>query len=258
MVLTTTRGDPDRPPLPEADAQAALPTGEAKRALVRDMFDTIAPRYDLVNRLMTFGLDVGWRRRTLASLRLVPGSRVGDVGCGTGDLARELAAAGHVAVGLDLSFGMLRCARGGRATLLNADAARLPLRTGSLDGVVSGFALRNFSDLDAALSELGRVLRPGGRLALLEVAEPVNPALRLGHHLWFTQGVPRLGGALSDRAAYAYLPKSVAYLPDYARLAAMLLDRGFEDVGRERFAGGVAQCVSATLATDAADRGAAR
>ncbi len=128
------------------------------------MFDSIAPRYDLVNCLMTFGLDAPWRRRTIALLHLRPGSVVLDVGCGTGDLARSLRRSGQRAVGIDLSLGMLAAARTGGAPLAQADAVALPFRSASVDAVVSGFAVRNFADLPAVVHELGRVLRPGGRL----------------------------------------------------------------------------------------------
>ncbi len=228
------------------DPFAPLPEGSEKQALVRSMFDAIAPRYDLVNRVMTFGLDAWWRRRTIALLGLGRGTTVADLGCGTGDLARELRRSGRRAIGLDLSFGMLSFARADGVPLVNADAAHLPLRSAAVDGVVSGFAVRNFADLPAVIVELGRVIRPGGRLALLEVARPRGKILRVGHHLWFTHVVPRLGALLSDADAYRYLPRSVAYLPDYPRFAAMLLEAGFTDVRRTLLTGGVAQCLTAT------------
>ena len=237
---------------------AGLPSGPGKRAYVREMFDAIAPRYDLVNRLMTFGLDGWWRRRTIQALELAPGCLVADLGCGTGDLVRELRRGGRRAIGLDLSFGMLSCARAGGAPLANADAAAIPLRAGSVDGVVSGFALRNFADLPAALAEFARVTRPGGRVALLEVDRPRSRLVRAGHHVWFTFVVPRLGAALSDGAAYRYLPKSVAYLPSAPQLAALLLDAGYTGVRHQRLTGGVAQCVTATRSSTSGSDGPRR
>ncbi|MGH9164198.1 MAG: class I SAM-dependent methyltransferase, partial [Acidimicrobiales bacterium] len=161
-----------------------LPQGEAKVAAVRSMFDAIAPRYDRVNRLLTFGMDVGWRRRTVRALALAPGSTVVDLAAGTGDLCRELVAAGQRVVGVDMALGMLTHART-TAPMVQADVLALPLAEGSVDGATCGFALRNFVDLGAFFAESALVLRPGGRLALLEVAQPTNPLLRFGHGLYF-------------------------------------------------------------------------
>ncbi len=232
------------------DAASPLPEGRAKQDLVRAMFDSIAPRYDLVNGLMTFGLDARWRSRAIEMLQLAPHSVVLDIGCGTGDLARSLRHKGHRAVGIDLSLGMLSAARAGGAPLVQADAARLPVPAGAADAAVSGFAVRNFADLAAVLRELGRVLRPGGRLALLEVGEPRHRLVRLGHRVWFTQAVPRLGALFSDGAAYRYLPRSVAYLPSFSSFAALLRDAGFCDVRHHLLSGGIAQCVTATRSSE--------
>jgi demethylmenaquinone methyltransferase/2-methoxy-6-polyprenyl-1,4-benzoquinol methylase len=224
-----------------------LPQGDEKRRVVRDMFDAIAPRYDLVNRIMTFRLDVRWRRRTVRDLRLPVGARVLDLAAGTGDLCRDLAAAGHRPIGVDLSFGMLAAARTD-APLVQADALSLPVPDGVADGVTCGFALRNFVDLGAFLTELGRVVRPGGRIALLEVAEPANPLLRAGHGIYFGKVVPRIGALLSDADAYRYLPKSVAYLPEPAALLGMLREAGFSDAHRVLLTGGIAQLITGTRA----------
>lgn len=230
------------------DAEEALPTGTDKRTFVREMFDSIAPRYDLVNGLITFGLDSMWRRTAIRLLSLGPGALVADVGCGTGDLARTLVKLGYRAVGIDLSIGMLRVGDPGKAPLVQSDAAMLPLHDSAVDGVVSGFALRNFSDLPAVTVELARVVRPGGRISLLEVAEPHNRLIRAGHSIWFNRVVPWIGGLFSDASAYRYLPRSVSYLPVYAQLAAMLGDAGFTGMRRDLLSGGVAQVVTATRA----------
>lgn len=226
---------------------AELPTGAAKAASVRSMFDAIAPRYDLVNRVMTVRMDVGWRRRAVAALGLPAGALVVDVACGTGDLCRALASAGHRPIGLDFSAGMLAAARTS-APLVLADALRMPLRDGSVDGATCGFALRNVVDLRALLAEIARVLRPGGSLSVLEVARPERPLLRWGHRLYFERVVPVIGGLLSDRDAYGYLPRSVAYLPERSALVALLAEAGFEH-SRSRLLGlGAAQLVTGTRA----------
>lgn len=245
MIKTSKKAPPGTKAV-SFDDRAPLPEGKDKQALVRSMFDSIAPRYDLVNALMTFGLDAPWRRRTIGLLQLSPGSLVLDIGCGTGDLARGLTARGQTAVGVDLSFGMLAAARAGGAPLVQADAAALPFSTACADAVVSGFAVRNFADLTGVLAELGRVLRPGGRLSLLEVGEPQSRLLRAGHRVWFSQVVPLLGAALSNGAAYRYLPRSVAYLPSFPEFVSLLAEAGFEDVRHHPLSGGIAQCVTAT------------
>ena len=209
------------------------------------MFDAIAPRYDLVNRLMTFRLDVGWRRTTVTELGLAPGSRVVDLACGTGDLCRELATQALRPLGMDLSWGMLAHAKT-PAPLIQADALQLPLRDAAVDGVTCGFALRNVVDLGLFFDECARVTQPGGRIALLEVAEPDQALLRLGHRLYFNKVVPLVGGLLSDRAAYEYLPKSVAYLPPLEELLTRLRDSGFTNVERRLLRLGGAQLITGT------------
>ena len=226
-----------------------LPTGAAKRRAVREMFDAIAPRYDLVNRIMTLRLDVAWRRRTVRELALPAGSLVADLACGTGDLCRELDRQGHFGVGFDFSMGMLRAATSdtaGGSPLVNADVLELPLPDGALDGATCGFALRNLTAVPPLLAELARVLRPGGRIGLLEVDRPPNPILRWGHGLYFGRVVPLIGAALSDRDAYRYLPESVAYLPPWDDLRKELQSCGFTDVRRHRLSAGIAQLVAAT------------
>ena len=222
-----------------------LPEGSEKPRAVRAMFDRIAGRYDLVNRLMTLGMDVGWRRRTAGALGLPRGSLVLDLACGTGDLCRELERRGYGAVGFDFSAGMLAEAKT-TVPLVQADVLRLPLGSGVADGVTCGFALRNVADLTAFFEEVARVIRPGGRVALLEVAEPANPLMRIGHRMYFRRVVPLLGGLLSDREAYRYLPRSTAYLPPAPRLLEMLAEAGFGAPRRRPLSGGIAQVLVAT------------
>jgi demethylmenaquinone methyltransferase/2-methoxy-6-polyprenyl-1,4-benzoquinol methylase len=224
---------------------ADLPVGEEKARAVRAMFDSIAPRYDVVNGIMTFGLDRRWRRAAVDTLGLAPPAVVVDLACGTGDLCRDLAAGGYLSVGVDVSRGMLDHARTG-APLVQADVMTLPLPAAAVDGAVSGFALRNLVALPPLFAELARVVRPGGRVSLLDVATPEQPLLRAGHGVYFGHVVPRIGALLSDRDAYRYLPKSVAYLPPASEMLAQLAEAGFERVERRLLSGGVTQLISAT------------
>ncbi len=231
-----------------ADVVAALPVGPAKTAKVRSMFDAIAPRYDMVNRIMTFGLDQGWRKTTVEALALPDGSVILDLATGTGDLSRMAENRHrHRVIGADLSWGMLAANTTGRP-LVQTDAAHLPLASGSLDGVLCGYALRNFTDLAGSLGEAARVLRPGGRIAVLEVAAPPRGVMRAGYKVWFEHAVPVLGGLLSDKDAYHYLPKSTAYLPPANELRALFRQAGFSTVGHRLLHGGLSQLITATRA----------
>ncbi len=226
-------------------AASGLPSGEAKTEAVRAMFDRIAPRYDLVNRVISFGLDGHWRRRAVRSLGLPRNSKVLDLACGTGDFLSVLAGDGFRPLGVDLSAGMLAANRA-RAPLAQADGARLPLAPGSVDGATCGYAVRNFTDLGAVLGELGRVVRPGGRLSILEVSEPERGPLLAAHRIWFRRAVPRIGGLLSDADAYRYLPKSTVYLPGTSDFRSLLLGAGFSCVNRHALSGGLCQVLTAT------------
>ena len=224
-----------------------LPRADQKATRVRAMFDAIAPRYELLNHLLTFGMDAGWRRRTVAALALPRGSLVYDLACGTGDLCRALEVAGYRVVGFDFSAGMLAAARTG-AQLVNADILDLPVPDGEADGATCGFALRNVVDLPRFFAELARVVRRGGRVGLLEVTEPEARLPRALHHVYFHRMVPLVGGLLSDREAYRYLPASTAYLPPPERLLQMLRDAGFPDAERRLLGLGAAQLIVGTRA----------
>jgi demethylmenaquinone methyltransferase / 2-methoxy-6-polyprenyl-1,4-benzoquinol methylase len=224
-----------------------LPRGEEKARVVEQMFDRIAPRYDLLNRLLTFRMDVAWRRAAVNSLQLVAGARVLDLACGTGDLCRTLESAGYVAIGTDFSAGMLAAART-TAPLVRADAVHLPFGDASLDGLTCGFALRNFVDLAPVLAECARVLRPRGRIALVDVSEPTSAPARAVHALWFRRVVPFVGGLLSDRRAYSYLPASTAYLPPRPQLLRIVGAAGFVDVTHRTLGAGAAQLITGARA----------
>lgn len=189
--------------------------------MVRNMFDAIAPRYDLVNRIMTFRLDTRWRRRAVRDLALPANSTVLDLAAGTGDLCIDLRRAQLRPIAIDLSFGMLSNDRS-NAPRAQADILRLPVPSHSVDGIICGFALRNLVDLEVFFTECARVIRPGGRIALLDVGVPHNPIIRFGNNIYFGKIVPRIGALLSDAAAYRYLPRSIAYLPDRSVLVAQI------------------------------------
>ncbi|MDX6644878.1 MAG: demethylmenaquinone methyltransferase / 2-methoxy-6-polyprenyl,4-benzoquinol methylase [Miltoncostaeaceae bacterium] len=219
-----------------------LPAGE-----VRAMFNRIAPRYDLLNRLMTGGLDRTWRAAAADAADLGAGARALDLCTGTGDLALALAARvkpGGEVVGADFAEAMLErarakaAARGAPARFELADALALPFPDDSFDAATVAFGARNLADLDAGLREMARVVRPGGRVVVLEITTPAR--LRPFYELWFDRLVPRLGALVArDRAAYSYLPASVRRFPDPAGLAARMAAAGLGEVRWRRFAGGI-------------------
>ena len=207
---------------------------------VRTMFDRIAPVYDLMNRVMTAGLDGRWRRLT-ARAAVRPGDRVLDACCGTGDLALADERAGGRVVGLDFSERMLERARRKSEAIewVQGDLLELPFDDASFDAATVGFGVRNVADLERSLRELRRVLRPGGRLGILEITEP-RGLLRPFYRLWFYGIVPLLvGRVLRGGSAYSYLPASVRRFPGPEELAAQLERAGFEDVSFRLLAGGI-------------------
>lgn len=220
-------------------AEAALGAAH-KRDYVRGMFSAIAPRYDLLNRVLSFAVDRGWRRRAIAALALerVPGGRVLDLCAGTLDVAAEILRtpgfAGRV-VGADFAVPMLAHGRGkgpaARLAPVGADALRLPFADGAFDAAIVAFGARNLADLDAGFAEVRRVCRPGARFVILEFSTPPNALVRAGYHAYFHHVLPRIGGWVSGhRTAYGYLPASVAHFPGPDALAARMRAAGWEAV----------------------------
>ena len=206
---------------------------------VRDMFDRIAPVYDVMNRVMTAGLDQRWRRATARAV-VQPGNAVLDAACGTGDLAVACTREGGRVTGLDFAERMLERARRKAPDIewVQGDMLDLPFADESFDAATVGFGVRNVADLELGIRELHRVLRPGGRLGILEITRP-RGILRPFYSLWFDRVVPLLGKLLPGGAAYTYLPASVKRFPDVDSLAELLRAVGFDDVRHRTFAGGI-------------------
>jgi demethylmenaquinone methyltransferase/2-methoxy-6-polyprenyl-1,4-benzoquinol methylase len=215
---------------------------------VRTMFDRIAPVYDTMNHAMTAGLDRRWRKETARAV-VSPGDRVLDACCGTGDLALADLKAGARVTGLDFSERMLERARAKSSEVewLQGDALALPFADGTFDGATVGFGARNLDDLEAGLRELRRVLRPGGRLGILEITRP-RGLLRPFYKLWFDALIPLAGKLLPGGSAYTYLPASVRRFPEAKDFAELMQSAGFEQVGYRLFAGGIVALHTGTAA----------
>ena len=221
-------------------------TGTLQPEGVRTMFDRIAPVYDVMNHVMTVGLDRRWRRLTAQAV-VQPGARVLDACCGTGDLAIADEREGGIVTGLDFSAEMLVRARRKSDTIewVQGDMLALPYADGSFDVATVGFGVRNVADLEAGLLELRRVLRPGGRLAILEITQPTGP-LKPFFSLWFDHIVPLLGRVLPGGNAYTYLPASVRRFPGAVTLADMINAAGFEGATYQLFGGSIVALHTAT------------
>jgi demethylmenaquinone methyltransferase/2-methoxy-6-polyprenyl-1,4-benzoquinol methylase len=214
-------------------------SGTLEPQAVQGMFDRIAGVYDAMNRAMTLGLDVRWRRLAVREV-VWPGDRVLDVCCGTGDFAVEAERRGGRVVGLDFSERMLERARRKSGTIewVHGDALSLPFPDGAFDAVTVGFGVRNLASLERGLAELARVLRPGGRVAVLEITRPSGP-LRPLFRLWFDVLVPFVGRVLPGGKAYTYLPASVRRFPGPEDLSELLAQAGFRGVRYRRLGGGI-------------------
>ena len=228
--------------------RVSVETGRLSAADVRSMFDRIAPVYDVMNHAMTLGLDRGWRRLTAQAV-VAPDDRVLDACFGTGDLALAARAEGGRVTGLDFSERMLERARQKTAEIewVQGDLLALPFEEGSFDACTIGFGLRNVDDLDRALSELRRVLRPGGRLGILEIVRPTGP-LSFFFRVWFDGLIPLAGRLLPGGAAYTYLPASVRRFPGPAELGARVDEAGFASVAHRRLGGGIVTLLAARAA----------
>jgi demethylmenaquinone methyltransferase/2-methoxy-6-polyprenyl-1,4-benzoquinol methylase len=222
-----------------------------KGRAIRQMFDEIAPRYDLLNRLLSFGVDRRWRRVAVRQLAIPPQGRVLDVATGTGDVALEIArqtAPSVRIVGADFTQGMLVRGREkvaaspyrGRIELVNAPCEALPHPDGTFDGVTIAFGIRNVVDRPRGLYEMTRVLKPGGRVVVLEFATPRNPLFRPVYLCYFHRLLPWLGGLLSRRSAYQYLPESVQEFPDRDTFLAMMAAAGLTSLRYIDLTGGIA------------------
>ncbi len=237
-----------------AQQRTAGAPGVLEESQVRAMFDRIARLYDRMNTVMTAGMHHQWRRRAADLASVGPGARALDVATGTGDLAFELAgrvAPGGEVIGTDFSERMLEVARSkaaarqasgaasGRLGFNAANALALPYRDDEFDAATVGFGARNFSDLDAGLREMSRVVRPGGRVVVLEITTPQRPPLSTFFELWFDRAVPALGRIAGDAQAYSYLPSSVRRFPGPLELAAVMAGCGLVGIRYTITAGGI-------------------
>jgi demethylmenaquinone methyltransferase/2-methoxy-6-polyprenyl-1,4-benzoquinol methylase len=236
--------------LEERRVAAAAAGAAEKREYVRTTFEAIAPRYDVLNHLLSFNVDRRWRRRALHALgwMRVPAGVYLDLCAGTLDVGAQLAAAcgfGGFIVGADFAPAMLRAGAGKAArdvlAPVAADAQQLPLGDDTIDGAIVAFGIRNVASLDAALREAHRVLRPGARFVILEFSTPRLAPVRWGYHLYFHHVLPFIGGLISGhRSAYRYLPRSVAHFPPEEELARRMTAAGFEQVRWESLTFGTA------------------
>jgi demethylmenaquinone methyltransferase/2-methoxy-6-polyprenyl-1,4-benzoquinol methylase len=230
-----------------SDTTTTAPPLDKSGKTIRDMFAGVAPRYDLLNHLLSASLDVVWRRRSAAALDLPAGAEVLDLCCGTGDQATALRRRGARVAAADFCVPMLAIARrkfariaAPRPGALAADALALPFTAGRFAAATVSFGLRNVADLDAALGQLAGVLRPGGKLAVLEFAVPTFPPLRSLYLFYFRRLLPGIGRLISDRgSAYTYLPSSVLAFPQRREFLDRMAAAGFGDLAWEDLSGGI-------------------
>ena len=218
---------------------------------VRKMFDTIAPRYDLLNRLLSFGIDRQWRRYAVSRLCVPPDGRVLDIATGTCDVALEIASRTHASVqivGEDFTQGMLvqgqkkldQSPNGKRITLVNAPCEAIPHPDNCFDAITIAFGIRNVVDRAEGLREMVRVLKPGGRAVILEFSNPRSRLFRNLYYFYFRRLLPAIGGLISQRSAYQYLPDSVLEFPPQEEFCALMREAGFAAVSFKDLTGGIA------------------
>lgn len=218
---------------------SSLPPPQEKSVYVEQMFSRIAAGYDRVNRVMTFGMDQGWRQYAVDLVAPPPDGRALDVGCGTGDFLPQLAVRAYdgLVVGVDYTLPMMQAGQpkierlGSRGAFVDGDALRLPFADASFDAITTGFVMRNVTDIGAAFAEMWRVAKPGGRVACLEVARPTNPLVRFGHGIYFQRVVPIIARVMGgDPTAYTYLPQSARVFPPPDDLKRIMEGVGWRDV----------------------------
>ena len=225
--------------MPKADYRATL---AKRRADVATMFDGVASRYDLTNDVMTMGQVRRWRRLVVEAVDPQPGQRILDLAAGTGTSSRPFADAGALVVPLDLSLGMLRVGKARHPDLpfINGDALNLPFADGSFDAVTISYGLRNVEQTEAALAEMRRVTRPGGRVVVAEFSTPTHPLVTAAYRGLVLQALPRLAQiSSSNRSAYFYLAESIRAWPDQQALAMLMTRAGWSNVSWKNLFGGV-------------------
>lgn len=223
-----------------------LPQGQEKYERVQAMFDEIAPTYEKTNTAISFGLDKYARNIALKELRCAPGSTIIDMAAGTGDFYRLLSSKGMTPIACDFSYGMLDNAHN-VSSRIQCDGTVMPFPDNSCDGLVCGYGLRNFVDLENFFAEIIRVLKPGGRFVAVDVSVPANPILRAGNRAWFAHVAPKVGWLISkNKEAYEYLPKSVSYLPSKEKIVSMFDSLDAENTKITPLIGGSLLLISTT------------
>lgn len=239
------RGAVASPPTERTRLTAALATPADKRRYVRRLFHTIADRYDLITVLLSFGRDAAWKRRLARMARVAPGAHALDLACGTGDIAYEVAKQGARVVGLDVTERMIRLARAkqggaGRVRFVVGDMMALPFPDASFDLITTGYGIRNVPELEPALAEIARVLRPGGLFLSLDFNRPQNAAVRAVYLAYLVVVGGALGWVLHrDPDTYRYIPATIVRYPGAPRVVSLLREQGFASAEWKRVFGGL-------------------